>query len=399
VPQSGTQKQTFMKSILTVIVMITLGLFAQNVQAQEDSKEEKQPKGFEKRFRRWKERAIQDSLQKVQSVKEQIAQFNQEKEGIRSFWKEDLKSVVRSINKRVEKEYITSEEAEVKKKEAAEKIARNMENQLAIVDNKIALLERNGTVDPTYWGTSLLFGLGHEDKDGTRVFGFALNKRNGRSRRFKYDKRSTYDLTYAFGWNNAFTDVSDLGDTFSLRQSGFAEFGFNWNTRILENSGALHFRYGLSFQWNKLDAEDNQFFTVSNEVATLETFDVDLRKSQLRNSNIVVPLHLEFGGYKKIEKKNYIRYKTRGKFRMGIGGYAGVRLGTQQKLRFRRDGERVNTKERTDFGGDTFVYGISSYVRIWGDISIYGKYDLSSAINAPELGEVNNVSLGFRFDL
>jgi len=301
------------------------------------------------------------------------------------------------INRQLEKGRITSEDAEKRKLAAAEKIARNMENQLAIIDNKIALLERNGSVDPNK-GTQLLFGLGHQDENGKRIFGFTFDK-SGERRKFKYDKRTTFDLVYAFGWNNAVTDVSDLGDTFSLGQSGFVEFGLAWNKRLFKNSGALYLKYGLSFQWNKLDAEDNQFFTVSNEVATLETFDVDLRKSQLRNSNIVVPLHLEFGGYKKVEKENYVRYKTRGKFRMGIGGYVGLRLGTQQKLRFRRDGERVRTKERTDFGGDTFVYGISSYVRIWGDISIYGKYDLSSAINAPELGDVNNISLGFRFDL
>ena len=375
-----------MKSIITVIIMITLGFFAQNVTAQEVSKEEKK-----------QQKAVQDSLERARAVDEQVIRFNKEKETIKSVGKEELKNEIQYINKQLEKGNITSEEAEKQKKAAADKVARNIENQLAIVDNKIALLERNGSADP-YKVSSLTLGFGNKDEDGVQVFGFVFNK-EGEQRKLKYDKRTTFDLVYAFGLNNAVTDVSDIGDTFSIGQSGFAELGLAWNRRLLKNSGALHLKYGFSFQWNKLDAVDNQFFTVANEVATLETFDDNLIKSQLRNTNLVVPLHLEFGGYKKIEKKNSVRYRTRGKFRMGLGGYAGVRLGTQQKLIFRNDGERVKNKERTDFGGDTFVYGLSGYIRVWGDISLYGKYDLSSAINAPSLGDVNNVSLGLRFDL
>ena len=63
------------------------------------------------------------------------------------------------------------------------------------------------------------------------------------------------------------------------------------------------------------------------------------------------------------------------------------------------DGDRIKSKARQDFGGDNFVYGISSYIRLTGDLSLYGKYDLSTAFKTQSLGEVHNVSLGLRLDL
>ncbi len=368
------KNQTFMNTIIKLALAATLAIFAQNVQAQDD------PISIER---------------KLQNAKDQIEYLKGKRQLLIDGEKQGLKNRVYFINSELENGRITEEEAEQQKKAAAEKAALNIENETAIIDNQIALVERNGKINNNV-GTQVLLGFGHQDGDGKQVFGLTVD--NGKVGSVTYDKRTYSEFVLAFGLNNAITDVGELGDDFSIGRSRFFELGVAWKTRILDNSGALQFKYGLSLQINKLFAKDNQTLVESAEVSNFQEFPSELRKSQLRFSNLVVPVHIEFGGWKKEEEDDKVRYRIAGKFRMGIGGYAGVRLGTQQKLKFREDGERIKTKEKQDFGGDNFVYGLSSYIRLSNDLSLYGKYDLSSVLDTQDLGEVNNVSLGIRWD-
>ena len=363
-----------MNAIIKLALVATLAIFAQNVQAQDDLVSD--------------ERVSQD-------VEGQIEYLKNKGQLIIDGKKESLKYYVLFINKKLKKGEITEEAAEKEKKEFAEEIALDIENEMAIIDNQIALVERNGRINNNV-RTEILLGLGHQDGEGRRIFGFTVD--NGKIN-VNYNKRTYIDYVLGFGLNNTITETGDLGDEFGIGRSRFFEFGIAWNTRILENSGALQLKYGLSLQTNKLFAKNNQTLVENEGVSSFQEFSLELDKSQLRFSNLVVPVHLEFGSWKKEDRDDKVRYVTAGKFRLGIGAYAGVRLGTQQKLKFREDRDRVKTKEKRDFGGDTFVFGLSSYVRITGDLSLYGKYELTNSFNIPGLGDVNNVSLGLRLDL
>lgn len=377
-----------MNSIIKLALVAALAIFAQNVNAQETKEE--------KREREQKELIDKTKIEIEKSKINQIATLKSRREEIREDGKRTLKIRIETINAWKDKWELTPEEVEERKKKAAEEIAANIENQLAIIDNQIALVERTGRIDPSQ-GTSLLVGLGNQDEDGNRILGIAYN--TNKTRVTTYDNRTYGEMVIATGLNNVVSDNAEIGDDFSIGRSNFFELGYAWKTRVFENSGSLQFKYGLSLQSNKVFKKNNEIAVVTNGVTAFEEFPFNLKKSQIRTTNLVVPLHLEFGGWKKIQEDNYVRYRTGGKFRMGIGGYAGVRLGTQQKLKYKENGERIKTKSRQDLGGDNLVYGISSYIRVTGDLSIYGKYDLSSAFKAQGLGEVNNVSLGLRLDL
>ena len=52
---------------------------------------------------------------------------------------------------------------------------------------------------------------------------------------------------------------------------------------------------------------------------------------------------------------------------------------------------------KNDFNTEDFVYGLSGYVG-WGGTSLYLKYDLNPVFAEPNI-EMNNISLGLRFDL
>ncbi|MDO1499631.1 hypothetical protein Q2T40_05720 [Winogradskyella maritima] len=160
----------------------------------------------------------------------------------------------------------------------------------------------------------------------------------------KYDIRTTNDLLFAIGFNNTISDDWSIDDSpYELAGSGFVELGWNWKTRVFKNSNFLRFKYGFSFQWNKLSIKNNQYF-VQDGNTTLEEFPTNLKEAEFRITNLVVPIHFEFGPSKKRDYTNRIRYTTDGQFKVGLGGYGGVRLGTQQNYVLMRIMTELNKK-------------------------------------------------------
>ncbi|MFC4722340.1 hypothetical protein ACFO5O_08405 [Geojedonia litorea] len=336
----------------------------------------------------------QDTDQKTNnSIK--IESLQDLKETIKNEERELLKKEVEAINLRLDQGELTEAEAENLKKEAAQKRALNIENRLAILDNKIELLKRNAEGydrDDSDKGDYIGISIGGENES---FAGFRIKNQHNKYR--KYDKRSSSELVFAIGVNNTLIDGESIGDSYKTLGSGFVELGWAWKTRVFQNSNAFRLKYGFSFQWNKLSPQDDKYFVQNGDVTTLEDFPTDLIESEFRVTNLVVPIHFEFGPSKKVERDNYFRYSTHNKFKIGVGGYAGFNIGTQQKLRFKEDGDRVKQKIRRNYNTSDFIYGLSAYVGI-DNVSLYAKYDLNSLFKDQAIDQ-NNISLGLRFDL
>jgi len=317
------------------------------------------------------------------------------KEIIQKEEREFLKNEVENINQRLDRGEISQEQAETLKQGAAQKRALNIENRIAIIDNRIELLKRNAEgYENVETETGAIFGIsfGGEDDEfrGFKIYG---NKHKYR----KYDRRTINELVFAIGINNTIIDGESLGDSYQTFGSGFVELGWAWKTRALDNSNALRFQYGFSFQWNKLSPKHDRYFVQNGNVTTLEDFPGNLLESEFRVTNLVFPIHLEFGPSKKIERETYFRYSMRRQFKVGIGGYAGFNIGTLQKLRYKEDGDRVKQKIRRNYNTSDFVYGLSGYVGI-DNVSLYVKYDLNPLFKDQAFDQ-NNISMGVRFDL
>ena len=332
----------------------------------------------------------QSFSQEKNTDKSEIEILKERKEKVILEEKEALKKKVIEINKKTESGEITFEEAKKLKSKAAELHALNIENKVAILENSIALLERKSTT---------------EEEDDTisqvsiRLFGenSGVNLHNKRSR-YKYDIRTYSNLVIAFGLNNAIIEGQSLDDSpYKIGGSRFFEIGWAWNTRVLDNSNAVRFKYGLSFQYNGFKPTDNMYFVEDGEQTVLEEFPEKLKKSKFRTTNLVFPIHLEFGSSRKIESEDRFRYSTNNKFKFGIGGYAGFNLANLQKLKYKKEGDRVKEKSRKDFNTNNFVYGLSAYIGK-DDTSLYVKYDLSTMFKSPNVDQ-NNISVGVRFDL
>lgn len=330
---------------------------------------------------------------------DEIARLKAQREYVQNSEKDALKKEVEAINERLDNGEIALEEATQLKKELAEKHALNIENRLAIIDNRIALLERNEHVDydtgANLEGFVLEIGK-NEDSDEYDIGSIYIGPHQKRKPRV-YDRRTTSDLVFAIGFNNAIIEGQSLNDSpYKIGGSGFVELGWAWKTRVFKNTNAMRVKYGLSFQWNKLDIKDNLYFTETNDVVTLEEFPLNLKKSKFRTTNLVVPIHFEFGPSKKIEREDYFRYSTYRKFKIGVGGYGGFVIQSLQKLKYDEDGQKQKDKFK-DYNTNNFVYGLSGYIS-WGNVGIYAKYDLSTIFKDQAIDQ-NNISLGIRFDM
>ena len=322
---------------------------------------------------------------------EKVEELERQKEAVIKEEKEALKKAVENINQRLEAKKITAEEAEQLKEEAAKKHALNIENRIAIIDNKIALLSRNEDGEDDWENQN----AGEEGKDGDSSMIFRWGSRD---KARHYDRRTTTDLVLAVGFNNALQEGQDLNDSdFKVAGSRFFELGIAWKTRVFQNSNWLRFKYGVSFQFNGLKPTDNRYFVADGDEISLVDHEFHLDKSKFRMDNLVVPVHFEFGPSRKVESERSVRYYTNHKLKIGLGGYAGFNLGNRQKLKYEEEGEDIKRKLKGDYNTNEFIYGLSGYLG-WGGTAAYVKYDLNSIFKEPN-AELHNFSVGLRFDM
>lgn len=292
--------------------------------------------------------------------------------------KEAMKKEIEAVNIKLDNNEISLEEANQEKKAIAVRYAQVIGKKTNDIKNGTEGV--NGNYVLKIGGGSILSIKGKND---------TLRKR---------DRRTYSDIVLAFGFNNSIGEGQSLNDLdYKVGGSRFFELGFAWRTRVFENSNWLRFKYGLSLQYNSLKLKDNQYFVKNGDLTEVQTFPHELNKSKIRFTNLVVPIHFEFGPSKKIERETYFRYSTKKKFKIGLGGYAGIRIGTRQKLKYKVDGDREKDKMKSDFNANDFVYGLSGYVS-WGGVGIYTKYDLNPLFASPNAKQ-HNMSLGIRFDM
>ncbi len=329
------------------------------------------------------------------SKKEDIENLENLKESIKKEERELLKAKIEAINRRLDTQEISKSEADSLKKEAAKKHALNIENRIAIIDNKIALLERNEdrSISRDDDDSTFRLSIGKGNEEG-KSFYFGRKKHRVR----RYDRRTSSDLVLAFGLNNAIVEGSNLDSSpYKIGGSRFFEIGWAWKTRVFNNSNFLRLKYGYSFQINGLKPKDNMYFVQQGDEIILEEFQYDLKKSKLSITNLVFPVHFEFGPSKRIDRDDYFRYSTHNKFKIGVGGYAGFNIGTRQKLKYTADGEKIKDKMKRNYNASSLVYGLSGYIAV-DDVALYVKYDLSPIFEDQTIKQ-NNISVGIRFDM
>ena len=324
--------------------------------------------------------------------------------------KKALKEEVKAIDDQVENGKISKEKGDELKLSIATERAKNIETKVAIEEEKLAQLVKD-KVDGKFvednsrpkkkGGTRIVLG-GSSDNIGenqTEINLGSLKVYNGQKDYVKrHFKRTTSQLVFAAGLNNVVTEGESLNDSdFKVWGSHFYELGLTLNSRIFNNHNLLHAKYGLSLMYNNLRATDNRYFVETGNQTYLQTASVNLDESRLRSVFLVAPVHLEFDfSGKKTDKEGNSYFKTHNSFRLGIGGYGGVRIKSKQILKYEENGNDIKIKEKGGFNVSDFTYGLSSYIG-YGATSLYVKYDINPMFKNNNIDQ-NNVSLGIRFD-
>lgn len=300
--------------------------------------------------------------------------------------KAKLKKIINELNLQQAQDSVYSpEDFEAIKMQNAKRIAQNIKNRQAIVQNQIDYLKRNGRlVDDSYITNT------EQDEDAIMIFDKKLNLKFKDDSNKEHRLSTQHDLIIAFGLNNAIPSNGGLNDSaFKIGGSRFFEIGYLWSTPISKNN-FLRLDYGFSFQFNGLKPEDNQIFVENGEQTDLETFEFDLDKSKFRQDNLIFPVHLHFN-----TKKGNGNYFTRSKFNFGLGAFAGINLNNVQKLKFDANGDNEKEKNKDDFNTNNFLYGLSTYAG-FGDTTLYLTYNINPIFEDNPF-DINNVQLGLRF--
>ena len=309
--------------------------------------------------------------------------------------KEALKADIEEINKRLENNEISAEEASRRKKEAAEKSAEKIESRVEGLED-----EMEDLIEKTVEGA--LETDEEEDKmydEDTGELKFKLKPL--KEKKMKGEPRTTSQAVLALGVNTLVQD-RDLStidnNTFQLSNARFYELGFSYKTRVFAKTNFLHIKYGLSLHINNVRPNDNQHFVKNGNVTSLETDVIEYSKdAYFRTAQFVAPVYFEFDFTKPKKQDDVIKFKTQQTFRFGVGGYAGLNTRSRQVTHYTDDKIKYEVNARGNYNVNNFIYGVGAYIG-YKEMSLYGKMDLNNLFSGESVA-YNNVSVGLRWDL
>ena len=327
-----------------------------------------------------------------------------------------LREKVEKINARLDKKEITSEEAQKLKKEAADFHAKVISEKVAAEEKKLQLLvqdKANGKIKNVIKETD--YDEENSFTIGNKTFNFRVNDNEEREsrrtkrwnerkakweRKGKRNRSTSTQFVFAMGVNNVLVndDLSSLETSnYKYWQSHFYEVGFTWKTRMDREASNFYIKYGLSFLWNNLRPEDNKYHVKNGKQTDLVVHTEDLSENRLRHVQMNFPVHFEWDFSRNGEYSDgYKRDRRNKSVRIGVGAFAGFKLGTRQYIEYKDNtGVKVEELQKDNFNMNIFNYGVSAYLA-YRSTGFYAKYDLNPLFKDTN---IRNFSMGIRLDL
>jgi len=148
----------------------------------------------------------------------------------------------------------------------------------------------------------------------------------------------------------------------------------------------LYLHSGIGLDVTKYMFDSNFVIDPDSDDWSTMAFDADTKKNRLTATYIHVPLMLNF----ETSNKHYQS------FRLNVGGFGGLRLGSNQKIKFEDKDDNFlddnkKYKEKDNFNLSTINYGFKTEVG-YGPINLYGKYHVNDLVDGES--ELNNLSIG-----
>lgn len=324
-------------------------------------------------------------LKAIDRKQKRVNVLNEKKRIYESNQRTELAEKIKQINDRVKENSSYTNEMAIRDKEGtAEIYAQKITAYNEYIEAQIRFEEK----DANY--TSI-------DDDQVKLFSssaFEVNLQAANRDSKKYI-RTTTGFTLGFGYN--FIQGDNLGiNDFSYPNNNHFTIGYNWKTAI-DKKQKLRIIYGIEYQSIGTELNGNRAFTTENRnITQIERLSFNADKAKFRQDQLIVPIHLEFGG---TERKEYedgrVRYEEYNKWKIGLGGYAGFNTSSRLKLKGEIDGDDFKRKIVNEFDNNKFVYGLDAYIGK-DDFTFFGRMGLNDIFNS---GSVNGqyVSFGIRF--
>ena len=229
-----------------------------------------------------------------------------------------------------------------------------------------------------------------------------------KERKTKYRKGSHHHIKIDFGINNYLEndDFPDVNNAlYAVKPFGSWYVGLN-SIHKTNIAGPLFVEWGGGFSWYnfKYENTDTKITKTNNGVV----FDKDPRdinpiKSKLTASFVnvsLVPL-LDFGYSER--KHNYWRFpdgdieldfRRKYGFRIGVGGYAGYRLGSRSKQVYTENGDKEKDHESSNYFINNIRYGLRVQLGV-GRADLFANYDLNELFSDNKEPKLNAFSIGF----
>lgn len=216
--------------------------------------------------------------------------------------------------------------------------------------------------------------------------------------------RTRHSIDFDLGMNNYVTPAGEIpsNEQYSVRPWGSWYVGINSNfrTRI---AGPLALQWGAGVDWYNFKFEDDRtrldHTPTGVEFYQLPSSEVRAIKSKLTASYVnvnVVPM-LDFRYKSKLVResdgttKRIKNYKSDA-FRIGLGGYAGYRIGSYAKYKF-DDGDTRKAKDRENFHLNNWRYGMRLQLGFKG-VDLFANYDLNELFSTGRGPQLQGLSFG-----
>ncbi|WP_297805551.1 hypothetical protein [uncultured Polaribacter sp.] len=351
------------------------------------------------------------ALSQEKTFEQEVSKISKRIEHITKTQKDSLKLKVISIDKKIEKKEMTKTIADTLKKEAASYHARRIEKLISEQERLLQLLVQDKTNGKIASSEDTL--VTEVDNNtftvGNKTFHLKINNRESvnaskqdsiKNKNHKKNRSTTTQFVFAMGVNNVLEDgqIKSLNNSeYKLWKSRFYEVGWTWKTRINKKPGSLYFKYGISFLWNNLRLDKNQYHIKKDDITEIQVFDNQLTESRLRHVQMNFPIHFEWDLSKNSKHSNSKVLGRKNKpFRIGLGGFTGFKLGTRQYLNYTDvNGVDQEVMQKNNFNMNTINYGLSAYLG-YKSASLYVKYDLNPLFKKTS---TRNISMGIRLDL
>ena len=235
--------------------------------------------------------------------------------------------------------------------------------------------------------------------------------RTRRSRSIEYfethDHGTLRGLNVEFGFNNYLDDgeFPSSSDLYKIKPVGSHFWAINWN-HVSKVSGPLYLDWGGGINWYNFKYENpaTRLDSQGGQLTFVEDNTVDSAiKSKLKVTYLnftAVPM-FDFSKGKRLVRMYEVddvrvAFSRKRGFRIGLGGYFGMRLSNKAKYVYKNDGSRKKDKDKGQFYVNDFRYGARLQMGI-NSFDFFVNYDLNELFEDNKGPKLNPVTFGVIF--